>query len=39
MKSVRGFDPVEIYKSAYALFNGTGKLQGAEEGGNRELKR
>lgn len=39
MKSVRGFDPVEVYKSAYALFNGTGKLQGAKEGGNRELKR
>ena len=35
----QGIDPVEVYKSAYALFNGTGKLQGAEEGGNRELKR
>lgn len=28
----RGADPVEVYKSAYALFNGTGKLQGAKEG-------
>ncbi|HEB4875603.1 TPA: DUF927 domain-containing protein [Kluyvera ascorbata F0526] len=35
----QGADPVEVYKSAYALFNGTGKLQGAKEGGNRELKR
>lgn len=35
----QGADPVEIYKSAYALFNGTGKLQGAKEGGNRDLKR
>ncbi len=35
----QGAEPVEVYKSAYALFNGTGKLQGAKEGGNRELKR
>lgn len=35
----QGADAVEVYKSAYALFNGTGKLQGAKEGGNRELKR
>lgn len=35
----QGADPVEVWKSAYALFNGTGKLQGAKEGGNRELKR
>lgn len=35
----QGADPVEVYKSAYALFNGTGKLQGAKEGGNRDLKR
>jgi putative DNA primase/helicase len=28
----QGADPVEVYKSAYALFNGTGKLQGAKEG-------
>lgn len=35
----QGADPVEVYKAAYALFNGTGKLQGAKEGGNRDLKR
>ncbi|HEN4948425.1 TOPRIM and DUF927 domain-containing protein [Klebsiella pneumoniae] len=35
----QGADPVEVYKSAYALFNGTGKLQGAKEGGNRDLRR
>ncbi|HBW1596630.1 DUF927 domain-containing protein [Klebsiella pneumoniae] len=35
----QGADPVEVYKSAYALFNGTGKLQGAKEGGNLDLKR
>ncbi|HHG0703066.1 TPA: DUF927 domain-containing protein [Klebsiella pneumoniae] len=35
----QGADPVDVYKSAYALFNGTGKLQGAKEGGNRDLKR
>ncbi|WP_154022954.1 TOPRIM and DUF927 domain-containing protein [Klebsiella oxytoca] len=35
----QGADPVEVYKSAYALFNGTGKLQGAKEGGNRDLLR
>ncbi|VDR24283.1 Superfamily II helicase and inactivated derivatives [Raoultella terrigena] len=35
----QGTDPLSVYQSAYALFNGTGKLQGAKEGGNRELKR
>lgn len=35
----QGTDPVSVYQSAYALFNGTGKLQGAKEGGNREVKR
>lgn len=34
----QGADIVEVYKSAYALINGTGKLQGAKEGGNLELK-
>lgn len=29
----------DVSASAYTLFNGTGKLQGAKEGGNRELKR
>lgn len=28
-----------VAESAYALFNGVGKLQGAKDGGNRELKR
>jgi hypothetical protein len=28
-----------VSQSAYALFNGVGKLQGAKEGGNRDLKR
>ncbi len=32
-------DPVSVSQSAYALFNGVGKLQGAKEGGNRDLKR
>lgn len=35
----QGTDPVNVYQAAYALFNGTGKLQGAKEGGNRDLKR
>lgn len=28
-----------VAESAYALFNGVGKIQGAKEGGNRDLKR
>lgn len=35
----QGSDPVSVSQSAYALFNGVGKLQGAKEGGNRDLKR
>ncbi|KFK93326.1 DUF927 domain-containing protein, partial [Serratia sp. Ag2] len=35
----QGADPDSVAKSAYTLFNGVGKLQGAKEGGNRELKR
>lgn len=35
----QGSDPGAVYQSAYALFNGLGKLQGAKEGGNRDLKR
>lgn len=35
----QGTDPVNVSQSAYALFNGVGKLQGAKEGGNRDLKR
>lgn len=35
----QGSDPVGVSQSAYALFNGVGKLQGAKEGGNRDLKR
>ncbi|EMQ0022896.1 DUF927 domain-containing protein, partial [Enterobacter hormaechei] len=31
----QGADPVSVSQSAYALFNGVGKLQGAKEGGNR----
>ncbi|EEW5075292.1 DUF927 domain-containing protein [Escherichia coli] len=30
--------PRDVYVSAYTLFNGFGKLQGAKDGGNRELK-
>ena len=30
---------MSVSQSAYALFNGVGKLQGAKEGGNRDLKR
>ncbi|WP_240088152.1 DUF927 domain-containing protein [Escherichia coli] len=29
----------EVSTSAYTLFNGSGKLQGAKDGGNREIKR
>ncbi|MDK6603817.1 DUF927 domain-containing protein, partial [Escherichia coli] len=28
----------EVSTSAYTLFNGSGKLQGAKDGGNREIK-
>lgn len=35
----QGADPVSVAQAAYALFNGVGKLQGAKEGGNRDLKR
>lgn len=35
----QGADPVSVSQSAYALFNGVGKLQGEKEGGNRDLKR
>lgn len=35
----QGADPKSVATSAYTLFNGSGKLQGAREGGNRELKR
>ncbi|EDB6595604.1 DUF927 domain-containing protein [Salmonella enterica subsp. diarizonae] len=35
----QGADPVSVSQSAYLLFNGVGKLQGAKEGGNRDLKR
>jgi putative DNA primase/helicase len=28
-----------VAESAYALFNGVGKIQGAKEGGNRDIKR
>lgn len=35
----QGADPHSVSQSAYALFNGVGKLQGAKEGGNRDLKR
>ncbi|WP_213133824.1 TOPRIM and DUF927 domain-containing protein [Citrobacter sp. FP75] len=35
----QGADPVSVSQSAYSLFNGVGKLQGAKEGGNRDLKR
>ncbi|ENI8006289.1 DUF927 domain-containing protein [Escherichia coli] len=29
----------DVYESAYTIFNGLGKLQGAKDGGNRELRR
>lgn len=35
----QGADARSVAQSAYALFNGVGKLQGAKEGGNRDLKR
>ncbi|EAX3722625.1 DUF927 domain-containing protein [Salmonella enterica] len=35
----QGADVMSVSQSAYALFNGVGKLQGAKEGGNRDLKR
>lgn len=35
----QGAEPRSVAQSAYALFNGVGKLQGAKEGGNRDLKR
>lgn len=35
----QGSSVKDVATSAYTLFNGTGKLQGAKEGGNRDLKR
>ncbi|HEC7609236.1 TPA: DUF927 domain-containing protein [Salmonella enterica subsp. enterica serovar Muenchen] len=35
----QGTSARDVATSAYTLFNGTGKLQGAKEGGNRELRR
>lgn len=35
----QGADARAVATSSYALFNGSGKLQGAKDGGNRELKR
>ncbi|WP_368927963.1 DUF927 domain-containing protein [Citrobacter freundii] len=35
----QGSSAKDVATSAYTLFNGAGKLQGAREGGNRELKR
>ena len=35
----QGSSAKDIATSAYTLFNGAGKLQGAKEGGNRDLKR
>ncbi|EBC0774878.1 DUF927 domain-containing protein [Salmonella enterica] len=35
----QGADVMSVSQSAYALFNGVGKLQGAKEGGNQDLKR
>ncbi|MEQ5272775.1 DUF927 domain-containing protein [Proteus terrae] len=34
----QGADPRHVYKSAYTLFNGKGKIQGAKEGGNRQVQ-
>ncbi|EOG9029413.1 DUF927 domain-containing protein [Proteus mirabilis] len=34
----QGADPKHVYKSAYTLFNGKGKIQGAKEGGNRQVQ-
>ena len=35
----QGSNARDVATSAYTLFNGAGKLQGAKEGGNREMKR
>ena len=35
----QGSNARDVATSAYTLFNGDGKLQGAKEGGNREMKR
>ncbi|GEM_PF-567885 len=35
----QGSNPRDVATSAYTLFNGVGKLQGAKDGGNRALKR
>ena len=35
----QGSSAKDVATSAYTLFNGAGKLQGAKEGGNRDLKR
>ncbi|MBC0852582.1 DUF927 domain-containing protein [Pantoea stewartii] len=35
----QGSSAKDVATSAYTLFNGYGKLQGAKEGGNRDLKR
>ncbi len=34
----QGADPKHVYKSAYTLFNGKGKIQGARDGGNCPLE-
>lgn len=34
----QGADPKHVYKSAYTLFNGKGKIQGAKDGGNRQVQ-
>ncbi|WP_338803120.1 DUF927 domain-containing protein [Xenorhabdus griffiniae] len=34
----QGTDPKHVYKSAYTLFNGKGKIQGAKDGGNRPME-
>ncbi|MEM7998352.1 DUF927 domain-containing protein [Morganella morganii] len=34
----QGADPKHVYKSAYTLFNGKGKIQGAKDGGNRPME-
>lgn len=35
----QGVNPKYVFETSYALFNGVGKLQGAKDGGNRELLR
>lgn len=35
----QGCNRRDVANAAYALFNGVGKIQGAKEGGNRDLKR